>query len=364
MVFKANLLLFLAFLITPILAQEPKITPDMEVDSPLLHKWLHSGDPRLIAWSADFAHRRHDSQLISEIPGVIQHWSMPPIAGGYEEQANQRRAMLALLDTLIQENVQVSVPVIRSLAEAFPAQATLLIERVPLKSSSSTLRDWTFNRDGIISDTRSRAAAMVLAKVPEGSFVYDILKGLVQHVTIQIVSPGMANGFGAGPSCGDSVRLPPTSGWPQVYAYGLLENYTDSEKETTESIPVVKVSNHSIEAERYEENRGWGGCTTPQSDAAFRHELLAYWLGVEQRDMPWQPTQTVTIVWTTRTAYESQLGSFIEADRAAVSDTQLQLRRRGLLNDQMINGTFPQISLNFECEITPCPLSDNLPLKR
>jgi hypothetical protein len=95
----------------------------MEVDSSLLQKWLHSGDPRLIAWSADFARRRHDSQIISEIPGVLEHLSMPPVAGGHEEQAPRRRAALALVDTLIQENAQVALPVIELVARMFPAQS-------------------------------------------------------------------------------------------------------------------------------------------------------------------------------------------------------------------------------------------------
>jgi len=361
MALKANFLLFLACLITPIMAQEPQITSNMEVDSSLLHKWLHSGDPRLIAWAAEFARRRHDGQLISEIPSMLEHWSMPPIAGGYEEQAAQRRAALALLDTLIQEKVQVSMPVIRSQAEAFPAQALLLVEHVPLTSSNSTLVEWAFNRDGIINGTRSRAAAMILAKNPESSFVYDILKGLIQHVTIRIVSPGPGGVGSGGSSCGDSFPLPPTPGWPQVYAYDLRENNADSERNASDAVPVVKLGNHNIEAERHEENSGWGGCTTPQSDAAFRHELLAYWLEIKPRNMAWQPAQSFTIVWTTKAAYEKEVGLLVEADRVAMSDTRQQLRHRGLLDEQMIDGTFPQIAIAFECEIAPCPLAGGLP---
>lgn len=33
-----------------LLAQEPLITPETPVDDGVLHQWLHSGDPRLIAW--------------------------------------------------------------------------------------------------------------------------------------------------------------------------------------------------------------------------------------------------------------------------------------------------------------------------
>jgi hypothetical protein len=289
---------------------------------------------------------------------------MPPIAGGYEEQAAQRRAVLALLDVLIQENVQVSMPVIRSVAEKFPAQAMLLVEKVPLTNSESTLTDWTFNRDGIVSGTRAHAAAMILAKAAKSFFVYRILDGFTQHVTIHIVSPGMGVGGETGGSCGDSGSLPPTPGWPEVYAYGLLENSADSEGKTSRSIPVVNLGNHIIEAERYAENRGWGGCSTRQSDAVFRHELIAYWIGMKPQDMAWQPDQSFTIVWSTKRAYEQQVGSLIEASRAAMSSTRLKLEHRGLLGEQEIDGTFPQIAIKVECDIAPCPLPDYSPLKR
>jgi hypothetical protein len=54
-------------LVAPAHGQNPQITADANVDSGMLQTWLKSGDPRLIAWAADFARRRHDADLISEI---------------------------------------------------------------------------------------------------------------------------------------------------------------------------------------------------------------------------------------------------------------------------------------------------------
>ena len=58
--------------------------------------------------------------------------------------AAQRRAVIAVLDTLIQENVQVPIPAINALAESFPSQAVILIGRLPVAESRVTLGDWTF----------------------------------------------------------------------------------------------------------------------------------------------------------------------------------------------------------------------------
>jgi hypothetical protein len=358
-------LLFLACLITPIVAQEPKITPDAQVDSSSLHNWLHSADPRLIAWSADFARRRHDSQLISEIPGVLEHWSTPPIANGHKEQVAQRRAVLALLDTLIQENVQVAIPVIKSVAETFPAQSMLLIQRVPLKNSGETLMTWVFNRDGMISDGRSRAAAMILAKAPDPAFVYRMLEGLELNVALHIVPPNSGYGTGGSfPGCGRGFPDPPTPGWPQVYDYSLREEYGETGREDSNSTLVVELAGNRVSAERFEEGRGPSRCSFLQSDNAFRHELVAYWLGVKPGDMPWQPDQSFAIAWTTKAAYEKQIDSIIESDRTVVSDTILQLQHRGLLDQQITGGTFPRIKFGVYCDIRPCPLQGTLVFKR
>jgi hypothetical protein len=64
----------------------------------------------LISWAAEFA---------------------PAATNGYQSQAAQRRAVMAVLDTLIQENVQVPIPVIGAVAGSFPSQAVILIARLP-----------------------------------------------------------------------------------------------------------------------------------------------------------------------------------------------------------------------------------------
>jgi hypothetical protein len=280
------------------------------------------------------------------------------MAGGYEERAAQRRAVLALLDTLVQENAQVPVPLIRSVSEEFPAQALLLVQRVPREAAKSTLLEWTFGRNNTISDTRSRAAAMILAEGRDPSFIYQVLQGVVQHVTIRVVPPGEGIGGTGSVSCGDSGVLPPPSDWPIIYTYGLYEEHGQVTKRDSDSMSVVRLGEHSIEAYRYEENRGSGGCISPQSDASMRHELIAYWIGVRPIEMEWQPEQNLTLEWSTVSEYKKELGTFLEEDRAKMSETRLSLQKRGLLDEQMIDASFPQISLRFECDIDPCPLAN------
>lgn len=93
--------LFIVIFAALMTAQEPVITPDTAVDSAALHQWFHSGDPRLIAWAADFARRRHDAAIIAEMPDWLEDTAIPLGYGGDDRQAAQRRAVLAVLDTLV-----------------------------------------------------------------------------------------------------------------------------------------------------------------------------------------------------------------------------------------------------------------------
>src|ERR1700693_5402962 len=107
-------LLFVLLIVGIVAAQEPVITPDTPVDSATLKHWLNSNDPRLIVWAADFARRKHDPTLFPKMADWLQHWGMPSIYGDHDWPALQHREVLilpilAVLDTLIQENAQVPI---------------------------------------------------------------------------------------------------------------------------------------------------------------------------------------------------------------------------------------------------------------
>jgi hypothetical protein len=357
MVFR-NVLLLLC-MAGPALAQEPQITSEMNVEVGTLHNWLHSGDPRLIAWAGDFARRRHNAEILSEIPGMLEHWSMLPKAGGNVEESAQRRAILNLLDGIIQDNVKVSLPAIERIADVFPAQAVLLIQRLPMEESRLPLMMWAFDGNDSISSVRARTAAMMLAKNPDPDFVSRVLGGFVQHVTIQIVSPkSVLGGMGSGGPCGDSLGTPLEAGWPQVYAYSLFEDDTGRKISGDGIQPVVEIGRHSISAVRRKESAGWEECSSQQTDAQFRHELIAYWLGVTPSEMQWKPYESTTVKWSTKAAYERELGAWLEADRVRMSGVLQQLRERGLLGENIAYEKFPQISVRIECHLYPCPLRD------
>jgi hypothetical protein len=339
-----------------ILAQQPVITPETPVNSAILQQWLHSGDPRLVAWAADFARRTHDAEVIQQMPALLEHWTILPLAATDESEAAQRRAILAVLDALIQENAHVPTSGIQAVAEFFPAQAAILISRLPISESRPTLYTWFGGGvGGWSARPLARIASMMLAKDPEPSFVAIVLAGCEENLTISVIPGGVGPGFGYGSSrgCGGSGPgdLP---GWPELYNYYLTE---DSSNES--SSPLMDLDGDRIAFWRAKQNVYWESCSGSPVEAlspATRHRLVAHWLGVPDKEMSWQPTKQALLVWTNKTAYERELGALIEAERRKLHDTVETLHQRRLLSDNQAETPEPRLVVTIRCDIKPCPL--------
>jgi hypothetical protein len=356
-------LLLLLALASALLAQEPLITPETRVDYGILHHWLNGTDPRLIAWAADFARRRHDTKVIAEMPALLEHWSIPHAYDGGESQASQRRAVAAVLDTLIQAKAQVPIPAITAVAEFFPAQATILIARLPLSESRATLDDWTLELTGGGSGgTLARVASMMLAKDPGRSrsfwnqeqmgFVASVIAASEMDLRITVSSDHSVRGLGGTGGCGDFIGRALAPGWPQVYIYDLVENDPQAPAPI-----VVDLDGDRIASRRFEENRPWGSCNgVERLDPSTRHRLIAHWLGVQEKDVSWQPVEGFTIMWTEKAAYQRRLGEITEAQREKLHATVEALRQRGLLTDGEAATVSPRLIVTVQCEIDPCPL--------
>lgn len=334
-------------------AQQPVITPETPVTSSVLHQWLQSGDPRLIAWAADFARRTHDATVLAEMPQLIEHWKAPQFSGTHESQAAERRAAIAMLDALIQENVLVPVSTLRTVAATFPSQALILISRMPLSASRETLDGWTYRAHGSWSGPLlARVASMMLAREPDSSFVARVVAAAEENLYVSVTSGGLGSGSGGG-SCGDSFGTSLSPGWPQVYRYELLENDPN-----VQSPAIVDLDGDRIAFLRVEENAGWGSCgdQVEELDPVTRHRLIAHWLGVQDDDVPWQPAEQVSIIWTNKADYERQLGAAIEAQRQKLQATLEALRQRRLLTGSDAETDAPRLVVKIKCDMKPCPL--------
>jgi hypothetical protein len=347
-----------------LLAQEPVITPQTPVDDGVFHQWLHSGEPRLIAWAATFARVTHNAKIIAEMPALLEHWTIPRSDARDEAQKAQLRAASAVLDTLIQENAKVPIPAIDAVAQYFPYQSIILMSRLPLSESRLTLHDWTYGATGSWSGrTLARVASMMLAKDPGGvqefwngnliGFVASVVAASEEELHITISSTDTRHDSAISVACGDSIAREVTPGWPQVYTYDLVEN------DPQVSAPVVvDLDGDRIVSRRLDLSLGWGSCYGVQwLDSSTRHRLIAYWLGVKNKEMTWQPVERFTIVWTDETAYQKQLGEIIEAQRKKLRATVEALHQKGLLTEGEAARVAPRLIVTVHCEIKPCPLN-------
>jgi hypothetical protein len=344
-------------------AQEPLITADTPADSATLHEWIHSDDPRLVAWAADFARRRHDAKIIAEMPDFLVHASMPMAYLAYERPILQADAISAVLDTLIQENAHVPIRAIEMIAPYFPAQASILISRLPLTESRVTLQDWTYGATGTWGGRMlARIASMLLARDPGPSrgmwdrnqmgFVASVVAASESELQITVSSTSAVGELGGWGGCGDSFSRKPPSGWPTIYDYDLVEN----DAQATGPV-VVDLDGDRIVFRRFEAYGGWGSCNAVDDLNPYtRHRLIAYWLGIPVKEMTWQPVELRTIQWTGAAAYQRQLGEIIESQRQKLSTTVEALHQRGLMSEGEAETYAPRLVVTIHCEIKPCPL--------
>lgn len=353
-------------------AQQPVITPDTPVGTAMLDQWLHSGDPRLVAWAADFTRRKHDTAILAEMPDWLEHWPMPPIYAPPEWESTRldRLPTLAVLDALIQENASVPISAINTVALTFPVQAAVLIGRHPLSESRPALEQWARDvkaRGNGSQRVLARVALMMLAKDPGPSsrFWYEdpfqplglagsVVAASEVKLRITVNGTGAARDLMGGGLCGDSEGRKPSPGWPPVYGYELLED-----RPSTEQVPVVELNGYSLTAWRYESNgAGLGSCHGSNwLDADYIwHDLIAYWLGVKPQDMTWWPVQNFGIKWTSKAAYQQRLGEIVETERQRLCATVAALQQRGFLSASDAAVVMPKIVVTIECDLTPCPL--------
>jgi hypothetical protein len=365
---RLGILLLLSLAATVILvAQAAGISPDSNtpVDFATLDWWLHSGDPRLIAWAADLARRDHVTKIIDEIPEMLEHTNMPPSYGGDQSQAAQRRAILAMLDALIQENHSTPTSTIKAIATTFPAQPTVLISRHPLSESRRVLDDWALgtSETGWNGQILARIASMLLAVDPKPSrgiwnhdivgFVASVVAASELELQITLNADGSKGSLINSGMCADFLGVGLLSGWPQVYAYDLVEN-----DPCDSGLEVVTLDGDRIISRRFEENHHPGSCYGVQPlNSSTRSKLIAHWLGIQQKDMPWKPAELFTIRWTNNEAYQKQLGEITAAEHAKLSTTVEELRQRGLLTEYEAASVTPRLVVTVHCDINPCPIN-------
>ena len=334
------------------------ITHDSPATDEQLSAWLHSGNPRLVAWAATLARERKDTAFIALLPEWLKQ--SPLIADyGYSPKQEDSRAYDAVLDALVRGNDRQTVEpgALRELGRTYPAQAFLLMERLPADQQLPALKEW-FSLDGLSIHWSGLAklAAMRLAQwpTPVPGFAARIVSESEEQFTVELRpwdyhggSPG-----GAAGACADSMYSPPALGWPVVYVPFAEE----SQGPVTDATLITLDDDHVI-YHWVAENSPGGTCNAVSGlDQQARHEIVAHWLGQTQSMTMWQPEKSVTIIWRNRHAFDSTLGSLIAREEENFGSVTERLVQSGLLSKDEAAWVRPKLVVRMICHIDPCPI--------
>jgi hypothetical protein len=336
-------------LVARTLAQAPSVAAGVPSES-IVETWLRSGDPRLVAWGAHDILLARDVDLVPELVTLASQWQ--PLSRRAldaknrtelsPEQIDERDAMSAILDALIQMNAPVPADTLRNLAPDFGNDIAVLLSGMPADQAGSVSFDlYRLQAEHIYALQYVSAALLALHPVP--GFAADLLSNLTVHATVRIVLPG-AGQFGD-VIAGDCFSLPeaPREGWPTTGQYFLSHEKGNGALLLVGGIDPVYVT-------REQSTRYLGDfCHLPivHLGSNQRLRLIAEMLNVSPETIPWQTDPTVQIEFLSQERFEDALLSFIQKQQEKYRATVAALAARDLLTPSEAQESFPELDLKL-----------------
>jgi hypothetical protein len=272
-------------------------------------EWLHSNDPRRLAWGAWLAKQDRQTSLIPLLNEKVAEYQPTE---GFSSPADLDRhdSLLPVLDALIAMHAAVPAEQARKLYPEFPAQSLILLVRSPQPDDSALL--------GIMRIAKANwnwlAAGNVLVKDRTLGFAALLLSKFTQHLTVSVVDTGMG-GFsgGGGSECGFSMRAPKAS-WPAVGLYLLSQ--------TPQRLPGVNatylvggdtpVYYLRVEPGNYDNPGDDPGYCEDGNRDQYRAQYLAQLMANASPQIKLDPYPYATIVWKEETDFRQQLLTTVE----------------------------------------------------
>lgn len=345
-------------------SQEDRPYYDTKVNANLIETWLHSDDPRMVTFGANFAVENSDDGLVTTMEQMVAQWNPPQ---GYSIAAqDQCEAMAEILHALILKKEKVPPEVISSVASSFPDYAIILASRLPRYEAIPLYQSW-YEGKGRFPGTiirfdgenhwrtaggngrmLARVAAMMLSRKPPSGFAASILADSVERLVVSVRSDEAAAdpcrlGCSQPKQCpGDAENGPPRAGWPPLFQYEVEENYPQPDSDSL----LVAAGGDRITFRRAPANWKLASCWAPLSlNAETRHRLLAQMLGVDEGHMPWQAEKVIALRWENREKFLLELGSQVNFEEAQFRATVQMLFAKGLLTRAEADGTRPKLQI-------------------
>jgi hypothetical protein len=314
--------------------------------------WLGREEPNVVAWRVHDAMIAHDGAAIPELLSLASQWqplSPQTYSNGSQwprlsaQQEEERDAMTAVLDALIQLNAEVPAATLRNLALDFENAVAVILARMPIEESGPLSLE--FYRSPIrANSTLQYVSAALLALHPRSGFAGKLLGDIKVRAAVVVILPGgPSEGSGSIGDCFGSSK-PRHDGWPESGQYklsGEMSNGATLLVAGTEPIYVNRV-----ESSRYlgDTCDGSGGFYL---GAAQRRDFIAEMLGVASEAIPWKTDPRRDIEFESFQQFHGELLTFIDEQQQMYRATAEELEARGLLDPTEVSQSLPQMDVDL-----------------
>jgi hypothetical protein len=327
-------------------AQVPPSAPSSKVPSfKTIDAWLHSDDQRLVAWGAHDALVTRDRHFVSQLLTLASQWQPISTESDEErlkrisqEQKDQRDAMAAVVDALIQMNVSVPADTVRALAPDFGNAAAILLTRMPADDAEPLALDF-YRTPSRCDHGLQYVSAVLLAQRPPEGFAADLLKSITVRAEVFVKLPG-APDFGTG-SSGSYLaeQTVPRKDWPTTGQYRLSKEKSDKAVLVVSGVDPIYATRE--QATTYLSDV----CRSLYLATNDRHRLIASMLDISPDSMPWQTQMQTTIEFVSKEQFDFALRRFIDDLEEKYRTTAYALAARSLISAAEVGQALPKMQL-------------------
>ncbi len=345
--------------------------PDQSIES-----LLASGQPRLVAWGAHEALVAQRRDLIPDLLSLAAQWQAlpPPDPDKWraeddlpQDQLDERDAMAAVLDSLIQMNASVPADMLGTLAPDFGNDVAVLLSRMPTPDAVRLALQFYHSLPAHAYALRYVSAAMLALHPPPG-FAADLLSNTTIYAWLFIIRPGSESiGFAHGE--GDCFSPGPGAlrkDWPLTGQYMLHRDYVPNDKKYIAMLLVGGIDPIYATREEFTRYRA-ETCGTSLGVSLGSKEsrrLLAEMLGIAPEAIPWQVEIQTHIEFRSLQQFYRDLLAFVAAEQAKYRMTVADLVAHNLMTELEAEQSLPTLKLwvrDKRGDIAPVPAPSNLP---
>jgi hypothetical protein len=307
--------------------------------------WLSSDNPRLVAWGAYNVLLTRNRHFTPQLLLLASQWqpifsesddvrNKPPS----QEQRDQRDAMAAVVDALVQMGVPVPADTLRALAPDFGNAVAILLSRMPPDESEPLALDFYHTTSHHEYGLQYTSAALLALRPPAG-FAADLLKSITVHVNVYVYLPGEDHG-GHG-FAGDCFREESVArkDWPRAIHYQLSKETKDG------AAPIVRGIDPVYATREPGATYIADSCPELYLGPYDRQRLIAGMLGIDPESMPWHTDSETTIEFISREQFDLELHRFIDEQEKKYQTTAAELADRGFINPLEAEQTTPKLTL-------------------